>query len=413
MQTQLQHSDHRRSDEADRGADSPPSSRRCSSTQLEQGGFQMVTTAAPDVLVLRPAIINLYIPAPQNMADPSEQTFSSTTRTVDVVPGALRFGDEPAARARDRSRKPQARTDGMFMWQTRAGNITGRRRSDDEVGRYPAPLHGGRAWARSSSASLSTRGTQRMRRSSSVVGMAAAVLLIVATSVFGDAPPTTQQLYVYPAHGQTYEQQQQDQFQCYEFGKNETGFDPMAAPPPPPPQPKRAGFFGGAFAGALLGVAVGAIAGNAGEGAAIGAASGGLFGGMRSAASSAINSSRVNNSRQQHARAQSEATTTVPIPPASKAAAIPSIRRINMKPVMILPLSRLPDCCAFVRCFWRNVGRAVRRQDQSRFAPCSSCSSATATPDAVPLAKTWPFRSAISTSTWASARSKSSTSTPI
>jgi predicted lipid-binding transport protein (Tim44 family) len=108
---------------------------------------------------------------------------------------------------------------------------------------------------------------------------ASAVLLIGAQPVLAD----NMQLYVYPAHGQSYEQQQQDQFQCYEFGKNATGFDPMAAAPPPPPAaPKKAGFFGGAFAGALIGVAVGAIAGNAGEGAAIGAASGGLFGGMRS-----------------------------------------------------------------------------------------------------------------------------------
>ncbi len=90
------------------------------------------------------------------------------------------------------------------------------------------------------------------------------------------------QLYVYPAHGQTSEQQQQDQFQCYEFGKQETGFDPMQAPPPAPAAPKKHGFLSGAFAGALIGVAVGAIAGNAGEGAAIGATSGGLFGGMRS-----------------------------------------------------------------------------------------------------------------------------------
>lgn len=121
------------------------------------------------------------------------------------------------------------------------------------------------------------------RRSSGVVGIGTATFLLMASSAFGDAsPPPPQQLYVYPAHGQTYEQQQQDQFQCYEFGKNETGFDPMAAPPPPPQQQKRAGFFGGAFAGALIGVAVGAIAHDPGEGAAIGAAGGGLFGGMRS-----------------------------------------------------------------------------------------------------------------------------------
>lgn len=103
-----------------------------------------------------------------------------------------------------------------------------------------------------------------------------AVALLFATCARAD------QLYVYPAHGQSPEQQQQDEFQCYQFGKNETGFDPMAAQAPtaPPPQQKH-GFLGGAFAGALLGVAVGAIAGNASEGAEIGAASGGLFGGMR------------------------------------------------------------------------------------------------------------------------------------
>lgn len=113
------------------------------------------------------------------------------------------------------------------------------------------------------------------------------IVYAVATGALGLVLPTMaqppQQLYVYPAHGQSYEQQQQDQYQCYEFGKAQTGFDPMAAQQTsaPPPQ-QHASFFHGAFAGALLGVAVGAIAGNAGEGAAIGAASGGLFGGMRS-----------------------------------------------------------------------------------------------------------------------------------
>ena len=90
------------------------------------------------------------------------------------------------------------------------------------------------------------------------------------------------QLYVYPANGQSPQQEQQDEYQCYQFGKNETGFDPTTAQPPSAqPQQQKGGFLHGAFAGALLGVAVGAIAGNAGEGAEIGAASGGLFGGMR------------------------------------------------------------------------------------------------------------------------------------
>ncbi len=113
-------------------------------------------------------------------------------------------------------------------------------------------------------------------------------LLLLAIWVFSgvswaDAP---QQLYVYPAHGQSYEQQQQDQYQCYEFAKGQTGFDPMAATSPTTPEPQHKGsFFGGAFVGALVGVTIGAIAHDPGEGAEIGAASGGLFGGMRSAQS--------------------------------------------------------------------------------------------------------------------------------
>ena len=107
--------------------------------------------------------------------------------------------------------------------------------------------------------------------------------LLVTMSARADTPQSPQ-LYVYPAHGQSYEQQQQDQFQCYQFGKEQTGFDPMAPPPattPPPPQHK-AGFFGGALIGSLVGVTIGAIAHDPGEGAAIGAGAGGLFGGMRS-----------------------------------------------------------------------------------------------------------------------------------
>ena len=104
-----------------------------------------------------------------------------------------------------------------------------------------------------------------------------ALPLVLTTTV------ASAQLYVYPANGQSPQQEQQDEYQCYLFGKNQTGFDPTTAQPPSgqPQQQQKGGFLHGAFAGALLGVAVGAIAGNAGEGAEIGAASGGLFGGMR------------------------------------------------------------------------------------------------------------------------------------
>jgi predicted lipid-binding transport protein (Tim44 family) len=118
---------------------------------------------------------------------------------------------------------------------------------------------------------------------SSVVACGASIATLLTAGVSAQVG-AQQQLYVYPAHGQTYEQQQQDQYQCYEFAKGQTGFDPMAPPPPtsPPPPQHKAGFFGGALLGSLVGVTIGAIAHDPGEGAAIGAAGGGLFGGMRS-----------------------------------------------------------------------------------------------------------------------------------
>ncbi|HEY6598787.1 MAG TPA: DUF3313 family protein, partial [Pseudomonadales bacterium] len=46
--------------------------------ELEAGGFQLSADAGADVLVLRPAIINLDMEAPPNDWDPSEQTYSSS-----------------------------------------------------------------------------------------------------------------------------------------------------------------------------------------------------------------------------------------------------------------------------------------------------------------------------------------------
>jgi hypothetical protein len=92
-------------------------------------------------------------------------------------------------------------------------------------------------------------------------------------------------MFIYPKEGQSNEQLEQDKYACYNWAKNQTGFDPMAAPtatsPPPQKEAQKGGVVKGAARGALAGVAVGAIAGDAGKGAAIGATGGALFGGMR------------------------------------------------------------------------------------------------------------------------------------
>ena len=93
------------------------------------------------------------------------------------------------------------------------------------------------------------------------------------------------EFFIFPNKGQSNEQIEQDKYTCYEWAKQQSGFDPMAPPtataPPPAQQAPEGGVVQGAARGALLGVAIGAIAGDPGHGAAYGAAAGGLMGGMK------------------------------------------------------------------------------------------------------------------------------------
>src|SRR5215472_15297614 len=95
------------------------------------------------------------------------------------------------------------------------------------------------------------------------------------------------QPFVYPARGQSPQQQEFDRGQCYSWAVQQTGFDPAnpriaIGPPPPQSAPGPDGsMLRGAAGGAALGAIGGAIGGDAGKGAAIGAGVGGLFGGFR------------------------------------------------------------------------------------------------------------------------------------
>lgn len=92
-------------------------------------------------------------------------------------------------------------------------------------------------------------------------------------------------VYTYPSRGQSPQQQQIDQGQCYAWAVQQSGFDPanpqVAGGPPPAVGAPQGGLFRGAAGGAALGAIGGAIGGNAGKGAAIGSATGAVFGGMR------------------------------------------------------------------------------------------------------------------------------------
>jgi hypothetical protein len=96
----------------------------------------------------------------------------------------------------------------------------------------------------------------------------------VVTTGLGEA-----EMFVYPKNSQTKEQQEQDEFSCYKWAKEQTGFDPnkpveQASAPAAP----KGGAVSGAAKGAAVGAIGGAIGGDAGKGAAIGAGVGAAAG---------------------------------------------------------------------------------------------------------------------------------------
>ena len=95
-------------------------------------------------------------------------------------------------------------------------------------------------------------------------------------------------MIVYPAKGQSADQQATDERECYVWSQQQTGIDPMAAGPDADSAAAASAdkmdsattgaAVGGAARGAAGGAVVGAIAGDAGEGAAIGAVAGAVRG---------------------------------------------------------------------------------------------------------------------------------------
>ena len=116
-----------------------------------------------------------------------------------------------------------------------------------------------------------------------------AALLIYAT------PGFAQELYIYPAGGQSAEQMDKDKYECYNWARKDSGFDPMAVPTtstaPPGGQKKS----GGVVKGGLVGAATGVIIGDNRKAARRGAAAGGLIGGVRQSS----HNTRVDQGQQQ------------------------------------------------------------------------------------------------------------------
>ena len=121
-----------------------------------------------------------------------------------------------------------------------------------------------------------------------VIKLLSATMIITVLFV---AHGRAQELIVYPAQGQSNDQMEKDKFECYNWAKGQTGFDPMQMPTASsaPPSQERRSVGGSTLGGGLLGGAGGAVIGGiaggssgARTGAAIGGLTGGAFGGMRS-----------------------------------------------------------------------------------------------------------------------------------
>ena len=109
-------------------------------------------------------------------------------------------------------------------------------------------------------------------------------IYLVGLLCFGHA--IADETYIYPAEGQSAEQQKQDEFECYQWAAEQSGFDPISdsavaasAPPDTTTETTSEDEDGGVGKAALGGATKGAVIaevsdGDAGKGAAAGAALG-------------------------------------------------------------------------------------------------------------------------------------------
>ncbi|MFZ2196817.1 MAG: hypothetical protein WAV13_03725 [Thermodesulfovibrionales bacterium] len=144
-----------------------------------------------------------------------------------------------------------------------------------------------------------------------VVSMVFSLLIVLLTviTVMGNASAASMSsslgVATYPSKGQSAEQQNKDEGECFAWAKQQTGIDPMAVASAPTQQSGAAVGGGerarGAARGAVGGAAIGAIADDdAGKGAAAGAVVGTMAGGRQA---------RQNRAAQQQQAEQAKAGT--------------------------------------------------------------------------------------------------------
>jgi hypothetical protein len=137
------------------------------------------------------------------------------------------------------------------------------------------------------------------------------IVPVAIIAVLAGAQALAQQTFVYPARGQSPQQQQKDEFECYQWAAQQSGYDPSRPPPPQaaapapsqPAGPAPGSGAQGAVKGAVVGGLIGGIGGRGGEGAAAGA----VVGGMAARRSSAQRQQQQQAQQQQAAQQQAAA----------------------------------------------------------------------------------------------------------
>ena len=114
------------------------------------------------------------------------------------------------------------------------------------------------------------------------------VLGLAALTALAQAPPPAPAasasmakslgLSAFPAKGQTADQQQKDESDCYTWAKGQTNYDPKAPPQTAAAPPAKGGAVKGAAKGAAAGAVVGSVADDTEKGAAVGATAGAVKG---------------------------------------------------------------------------------------------------------------------------------------
>jgi hypothetical protein len=108
---------------------------------------------------------------------------------------------------------------------------------------------------------------------------------------------------IFPAKGQSQDQMEKDKYACYQWAKNETGFDPMQTPTASAPPPQQKAGRGGAVKGAAVGAGVGAIV-KKDDSRSKGAGTGALVGSVLGGAKQAQQNRQNEQARQQYEQQQ-------------------------------------------------------------------------------------------------------------